>query len=202
MVVIGLTGGVGTGKTSVSKMFKALGAVVIDADELAHELIRPHRAAWRAILKTFGTTVLKPDLTLDRRHLAKIVFRDPRRRLQLEGMLHPPILSLMRQRVRRLRRTRQVAAVVLEIPLLFEAGARSLVDVVVVVTATSRVQRERLKRIRGWSDREIRARTWAQWKLAAKAALADDVIDNSGTISATRTQVRRIWNRRVVQGNW
>ena len=197
MVVIGVTGGVGTGKSTVAGMFKALGAVVLDADMIAHQVMEPKRLAWRRIVKVFGRGVLNDDESINRRQLAGLVFRDDDSRRRLERIVHPQVLREIRSRLRRLRRSRKVPAVVLDVPLLVEVGAQGLVDALVVVTAPPQIQRARLKDTHGWSDEEIRARVAAQWELSAKAALADDVIDNAGGVDATRTQVKRIWNQRV-----
>ncbi len=197
MVVIGVTGGVGTGKSTVAHMFKQLGAVVLDADAMAHEAMEPKRLAWRRIVKTFGEDVLNDDQTINRRALAALVFQHAQRRAQLEAILHPPIWRLMKQHVQELKRSRRVRAVVLDVPLLVEAGAQGLVDALVVVTAPPQVQRERLTHKLGWSDEETNARIAAQWALSAKVAVADYVVDNGDGVDATRRQVKHIWNQRV-----
>jgi len=197
MVVIGVTGGVGTGKSTVAKMFQRLGAVVLDADAITHQLMEPKRLAWRAIVKTFGESILNDDQTINRRGLAAVVFSDEQRRKRLEGIVHPRVLRAIRHELRHLRRSRGIRAVVVDVPLLVEAGAEDLVDALVVVTAPPEAQRERLKRQHGWSDEEISKRIGAQWELSAKAALADHVVDNSDGVDVTRTQVKRIWNQRV-----
>jgi len=197
MVVIGVTGGVGTGKSTVARMFQRLGAVVLDADALAHEAMEPRRLAWRRIVRTFGEGVLNPDQTINRQRLAQRVFQDEPARARLERIIHPQVRREIRLRLGRLRRARRVRAVVLDVPLLIEAGAARLVDALVVVTALPEVQRRRLASRHGWSAEETEARRAAQWDLAAKAALADFVVDNSDGVDATRTQVKRIWKRLV-----
>lgn len=197
MVVIGLTGGFGTGKSTVARMFQALGAVVFDADAMAHEAMEPKRLAWRRIVKAFGGRILNEDQTINRRRLASVVFADAPKRRELEAIIHPQVLRAMKQHVHRLRRSRRIPAVVLEVPLLLEVGAEHLVDAVVVVTTRPEVQRQRLKRKYGWSETEVNARIGAQWELSAKAALADHVIDNSTGVDATRTQVEQLWSQLV-----
>ena len=197
MVVIGLTGGVGTGKSTVAKMFRRLGAAVLDADVLAHRAMEPKRLVWRSIVKTFGKDVLNADQTVNRRRLAQLVFSDEPRRRQLERILHPVVLREIKRALHRFRRARNVKAVVLDVPLLLEVGAEGLGDALVVVTAPPQAQRERLQRTHGWSDEETRARIAAQWDLSAKAALADYVVDNSNGVDATRRQVRQLWKRLV-----
>ena len=197
MIVIGVTGGFGTGKSTVAGMFQRLGAVVLDADAIAHELMEPKTPAWRQIVKAFGVRILNADETVNRRHLAAIVFRAPRRRRKLEAILHPKVLRAIRRRLHELRRSRRVKAVVLDVPLLVEAGAERLADALIVVTALPAVQRRRLQHKYGISGEALDARIAAQWDLSAKAALADAVVENSGSVDATRTQVKRLWNRLV-----
>ena len=192
MVVIGVTGGVGSGKSTVAKMFEQLGATVLDADVMAHQVMEPKRLAWRHIVNAFGEEILNDDQTINRGRLAAHVFHDAERRQQLEQIIHPQVLRHMKQQLHRLRGVR---AVVLDVPLLLETGMEQHVDALVVVTAPLDVQRERLKKKFTWSEEEINERIAAQWDAAAKAALADYVVDNTGSVDATRTQVKRIWNR-------
>ena len=197
MVVIGVTGGIGTGKSTVAAMFQRLGAAALDADRIAHRMMEPKRVAWRHIIKMFGEEVLNEDRTINRQALARRVFSDEESRRRLEAILHPRVMREIWQRVRRLRRAKRVKAVVLDVPLLVEVGAHKDVDALVVVTAPSDRQRERLKQQHGWSDEEISARMGAQWDVSAKVALAEHVVDNANGVDATRTQVKRIWNQLV-----
>ena len=194
MVVLGVTGGLGSGKSTVTRMFHQLGAVAVDADALAHEVIEPERPAWREIVTAFGREILNADRTINRRRLGAIVFADARRRRRLEAIVHPRVLRELRRLLRRLREERRAPVVVVEVPLLFEAGARGAVDAVVVVTAPPAVRRARLQR-HGWSKREVAARMAAQWTLSAKAALADYIVENAAGKARTRAQVKRIWNQ-------
>ena len=198
MVVIGVTGGFGTGKSTVAAMFKRLGAVVLDADTIAHEVMEPKRLAWRQIVKRLGPGILNDDQTVNRRQLAAVIFQDAQRRREVEAIIHPQVMRVIDQRLHRLRRSRRVKAVVLDVPLLLEVGGRRLVDVLVVVTAPPAVQRERLKKKYHGSEEELNARIAAQWDLSAKVALADEVVNNAGSVDATRTQVKRLWNQRVL----
>ena len=197
MVVIGVTGGVGTGKSTVAKMFEALGAVVLDADQLAHEAMEPKRLAWRRVAETFGPKVLNEDQTINRRALARIVFADPEARRRLEAIIHPQVLRRIKQALHHLRSMRSVPAVVLDVPLLVEAGAQELVDVLLVVVAPPEVQRERLTKQYGWTVEEVTERINAQMELSAKAALADYVVDNADGLERTRKQVRQLWRQRM-----
>ena len=194
MVVIGGTGGVGTGKSTVAKMFKELGAAVLDADVMAHQLMEPKQLCWRRIVERFGEGVLNEDQTINRRRLAEIVFHDSEQRKQLEAIIHPLVLRQMKQRLHRLRRSRRIPAVVLDVPLLVEADAQGMVDTLVVVTAPRDIQRERLTRRYG-ETQEGEARIASQMELSAKVALADAVVETDGTLDATRTQVKRIWEQ-------
>ena len=195
MVVIGVTGGVGTGKSTVAAMFKQFGAVVLDADAIAHHVMGPKQLAWRQIVKAFGRGVLNPDETVNRRRLAALVFQDEQRRRQLERIIHPRVLAHIKRQLHRLRRQRRITVVVLDVPLLLEVGAQDVADALVVVTAPPEAQRARLKDKHGWSDEETDARIGAQWDLSAKVALADYVVDNSDGVDTTRTQVKRIWKQ-------
>ena len=197
MVVIGVTGGVGTGKSTVAGMFHRLGAAVLDADAIAHRLMEPRRLAWRKVVRAFGRGALNKDETVNRRRLAAAVFTDGALRRRLERILHPAVMREIRRQIGRLRLSRAARAVVLDVPLLLEVGAQPLVDVLVVVTAPPGVQRSRVRHRHGWSDEELDARVRAQWELSAKVALADYVVDNADGVDATRTQVTRIWQTLV-----
>jgi len=194
MIVIGLTGGIGTGKSTVARMFAEHGAVVIDADQIAHEVIEPKRLAWRKIIKTFGEEFLNEDQTINRKMLGRLVFRDAQARQQLETIVHPQVIRRVRQQLHRLGRDRRVKVVVLDVPLLVETSSQSLVDALVVVTAPPEVQRQRLRE-RGLSEQEVATRTAAQWDVTAKAALADYVVDNSDGLEQTWRQVKRLWSK-------
>jgi dephospho-CoA kinase len=192
--VIGLTGGLGTGKTTVARMFRALGAAVIDADRLAHRALGRGQPAAAWAKQRLGAGALKPDGSVDRRALAAAVFADPATRRSLERLVHPQVLRDTRARIRLLRKSGRAKVVVLDVPLLFEAKMDRLADQTVVVFARPAIQRQRLLRD-GWTAHDIAARTAAQWNLSAKVALADHVVDNSGRVEHTRGQVRRIWKR-------
>ena len=197
MVVIGVTGGFGTGKSTVAKMLKAKGAVVLDADHLAHKVMEPKQLAWRRIVKRFGAQILHEDHTINRKRLSEIVFHDPQQRKHLEAIIHPQVIRAVKRELHRLHRIK-TATVVLDVPLLIEAGLQSLVDVLVVVAAPDEVAQKRLQ-AKGWSEPDIQARRLAQWDLSAKQALADVVINNTHSVEDTRRQVNRLWNTQVAQ---
>jgi len=194
MLVIGVTGGLGTGKSTVARMFGELGAVVIDADAIAHEVMEPKRLAWREVVRAFGKEILNEDETINRKRLGERVFRDPEARRQLEAIVHPQVLRRIKQRLHRLKRHRRIRVVVVDVPLLVETGSQSLVEAVVVVTTPPDVQRQRLIG-RGMSEADAATRLRAQWDLAAKAAVADYVVDNADGVEQTRRQVIQLWKR-------
>lgn len=196
MVVIGLTGGFGTGKSTVAAMFEQLGAAVLDADRITHELMEPKKMVWRRIVDTFGVAILNEDNSINRRRLAEIVFKDVDKRKQLESFVHPEVVNHINREVQLIEKEHKVKAVVLDVPLLIEAGAKNLAGVIVVVTASPEIQQERLLKKYGSQER-IAGRIQAQMDISAKVALADYVIDNSDDVDNTRTQVRDIWNKLV-----
>ncbi|WP_324669861.1 dephospho-CoA kinase [Geochorda subterranea] len=201
-LVVGLTGGFASGKSTVREIFRSLGAAVVDADAVARELSEPQGPVWRAVVAAFGPDVLAADGRLDRARLRRRILLDPDARRRLDAVTHPVILSEMRRRLARLSRDapgrgagRAVSpAVVVEVPLLFEAGeaALDLVDAVVTVWADEPTCIRRARE-RGLSDQEAALAIRAQWPLERKRRLADWVIDNSGSLLVTRRQVERIW---------
>lgn len=197
MIVIGVTGSVGTGKSTVSRMFRDLGARLLDADKLSRSAVRQGKPAWREVVSAFGPSVLHPDGRLNRKRLAAVVFQDKVKRKQLERIIHPRVMRAIQQQLMRWSRLGKVRAAVCDVPLLIEAGVPRFVDALVVVTAPYPVQRQRLMKRYGWSEQEIRSRINAQKELSAKAELADYVVDNSDGLGATRIQVKEIWTQLV-----
>ncbi len=188
--VIGLTGGIGTGKSTVSRMFERLGAVVIDADAIVHELQAPGTPLLQEMVGAFGASILDAEGALDRAALAELVFRDPEARARLNALVHPRVAAEM---ARRLHEARAAGAplVVLDIPLLLETG-RGGFDAVVVVYAPEEVQVRRQMERDGCSRQEAEARVRAQMSIEEKRRRADYVIDNSGTLEETERQVREV----------
>ena len=181
MILVGLTGGVATGKSTVAKMFKQCGAVVIDADELVHEAVKPGKPAWREIVGLFGKAVLNQDRSLNRQALGSIVFRNPKKRRQLERIIHPRVAREQARLTKQAARTDPKAVVIYDVPLLFEAGIDTRVDKTLVVTADRETQLARLKKRNGLSRVEAIRRIRSQMPLSKKVRLADIVID--GTLS-------------------
>lgn len=188
---VGLTGGVASGKSTVAEILRGLGAVVVDADALAREVVEPGTAGLDAVVAEFGTSVLTPDGRLDRPTLAAVVFEDPARRAALEAIVHP----LVRARAAQLEASAPPGAVVVhDIPLLVETGQAAAFDAVVVVDVPEDQQVERAVRERGWSPEEARARVAAQASRADRLAAATHVIENSGTLEDLRHQVTEVFD--------
>jgi len=179
MILVGLTGGVATGKSTVARMFKQCGAVVIDADQLARDVVKPGKPAWREIVTLFGKTVLNQDRSLNRQALGSIVFRNRTKRRQLERIIHPRVAREQQRLVRRVAKRKPHAVVIYEVPLLFEAGVDKRVDKIIVVTADRETQIMRLKKRNHLSRAEALRRIQAQMSLSKKVRLADIVIDGT-----------------------
>jgi len=179
MILVGLTGGVATGKSTVAKMFKQYGAVVIGADELARDVVKPGKPAWRAIVTLFGKTVLNQDRSLNRQALGSIVFRNRTKLRQLERIIHPRVAREQQRLVRQVAKRKPRAVVIYEVPLLFEAGVDKRVDTTIVVTADRETQIARLKKRNGLSRAEAIRRIRTQMPLSKKIRLADIVIDGT-----------------------
>ena len=188
---VGLTGGVASGKSTVAGLFGELGADVIDTDEIARALVVPGSPALASIVERFGADLLTPGGALDRRRLRAIVFADPEKRRELEAILHAPI------RAEALARAAASTApyVILVVPLLFETGFDRLVDTSLVVVSPASQQLERLVARDGIGEIEARAMLAAQMTREQRKRLADEAIDNSGSLAATRSRVRELHER-------
>ena len=198
MKIIGLTGGIACGKSTVSKALRALGACIIDADALAHELSQPNQALFNAYVQRFGMAIVTAGGTLDRAAIARLIFTDPTMRAEVEQISHPLIRRAVEERLRMAEKEQKRAAV-LDVPLLFEAGWDALADEVWVVALPPEEQLTRLlARDKTMSEGEARARIAAQMPLAEKCARADIVIDNSGTVEETRECIEQLWRERII----
>ena len=199
MKIIGLTGGIACGKSTVSTELRAHGAAIIDADALAHELSQPHRPIYNAYVERFGSEIVAADGTLDRAAIARRVFADPAVRAEVEAIAHPIIRSAAEERLRAARDENKRAAV-LDVPLLFEAGWDALADETWVVALPREEQLARLlARDTSMDAGEARARIAAQMPLAEKCARADVVIDNSGTVEEIREYIGKLWKERILE---
>ena len=190
-LLVGLTGGIATGKSTVSEILRRLGAVVIDADSLAHEVVEPGQPALAAIVEEFGREVLRADGTLDRKRVAAIVFADPERRRKLEAITHPAIRNRFLARLAELEAQGFEGLVFWDAPVMIEAGGHKAMDRLVVVLTDSATQLERA--IGRDGDRaDVERRIANQMSLGEKAKLADHVIDNSGDRAATEARTREV----------
>lgn len=194
MLILGLTGGIASGKSTVAEMLRSMGAAVVSADALAREIVRPGSEVLARIVERFGPRALQADGQMDRKWLAQRIFADPEARRALDGITHPAIAALARQRFAALAR-QGAGLIVYDAPLLFEAGADRQVDAVLLVTVDEGVQLARLMRRDGIDEAAARARIAAQMPQAEKARRADYIIDNSGSQANTHDQVRRLLSR-------
>ena len=196
-VRVGLTGGVASGKSTVSAMLRDLGAVVVDADLLAREVVAPGTEGLAEIVAAFGDKVLTPDGELDRPAMGAIVFGDEEARRRLEAIIHPRV----RQRSAELEAAAGPDAVVVhDIPLLAETGQAGTFDAVVVVDVPVETQVERMVRLRGMTEAEAKARISAQATREQRLAVATHVIDNTGTVEDLRDRVAEVFEELATKG--
>lgn len=194
--IVGLTGGIGSGKSTVARFFEARGAAIIDADRLAREAVLPGTPGFAAILERFGPGVLGPGGDLDRAALGRIVFGDEEARRALNAIVHPEVARLAAERMATLSAAGQ-ALIVYDVPLLFENGLERFLPETIVVSVPEEVQRTRVHARDGLRPEEIEARLRAQLPLAQKAARATYVIDNSGSLEQTEASVDALWKNLV-----
>jgi len=192
MLKIAITGGAGSGKSTVARIFAELGAEVLDADAAAREAVAVGAPAWRELRRLYGPLFFNPDGSLNRSRLAQRVFGNPEERRRLDGLLHPRITALLQARLAELERRGAPLALV-EVPLLYETGREGAFDRVIVVSAPEPERRRRLRGRDRRGEAEIRGILAAQWPLPDKAARADYVVDNGGDLDHTRRQVKNIW---------
>lgn len=191
MLLVGLTGGIGSGKSTVARMLEKRGAIVFDADVLARQAVAPGTPGFEKVLERFGPNVLAPGGGLDREALASIVFADPAARRDLEGIVHPEVRRMFAEGCEEYRDSDRV--VVFSAPLLVETGMHTAFDLLIVVSAPVATQIERLMRERAMPERAVQARIEAQLPLEAKAEVADVLVDNEGTLEDLEAQVDRLW---------
>ncbi len=194
MKVVALTGGVASGKSTVARMLRALGAEILDADQVAREVVEPGQPALDEIVSAFGREFLTADGRLDRRRLADLVFSDPQARLRLNAIVHPRVLARLRERIQEIAAVRPQTVVVVDLPLLFDVPLPEFEQLdAIVVYATPATQIQRLVSRDGLSQEEAEARLRAQIPLETKRARARWVVDNEGPLAQTREQVERVW---------
>jgi dephospho-CoA kinase len=192
---VGLTGGIATGKSTVVALLRGKGADIIDLDELARVVVEPGRPALDEVRRRFGDAVIASDGTLDRAALGAIVFDDKPARRDLEGILHPAILTEERRRSAEFARKNPRTIIITDVPLLFELGLETAFDTTILVYAPRAVQAERLMARDGYSAEEARKRLDAQLDIETKRARAGHVIDNSGPRADLSAEVDRVWNK-------
>lgn len=193
MLIVGLTGGVASGKTAVSGALKREGAYIIDADQIARELVQPKQPAWDELIRAFGTEILQEEGFIDRKKLAERIFRDPKQREVVDQILHPRIKEEMDRRIKEIVRKDPEAIVVIDAPLLIELGAHRKVDILIVVTSTPTQQMERLKERDGRSLEEAQGIFAAQLPIEEKVKLADIIIRNEGSLEEMEKRAKGVF---------
>ena len=197
-MIIGLTGSIATGKSTVSRMLRAKGYPIIDADEISRQVVEPGSPVLTSIAEAFGPDVLLPDGSLNREMLGSLIFNDRENREKLNGIMHPAVRKeMLRQKEEWLENGANT--VIMDIPLLFESKLQSYVDKILVVSATPEIQMERLMARNGYSADEAEIRINSQLPIAEKEKGADAVIDNNGTLEETEKQLDELlvdWNAR------
>ncbi len=200
--VIGLTGGIASGKSTVSDILSQLGAVIIDADILSREVTLPGSSGLRQVREVFGDEVIAKDGTLDRHRLGSIIFSDEAARARLDSIVHPLVIERTKERLGELQKTAvakgRALVAVIDAPLLIEAGVDVICDEIWVVAVSRDEQAKRLMRREGFTLDEALARIDSQMPLAEKRKRADRVIDNEGDIEETRQNVKRLWDTAVL----
>lgn len=191
MLLVGLTGGLGSGKSTVARMLAERGAVVVDADQLARRAVAPGSPGFQRVVEAFGDEVVAPDGTLDREALSSTVFRDADRRRALESITHPEVFRLLAEEVEAHRDTD--AVVVFDAPLIVETGFHRACDVVVVIAVPEEEQIARVSRDRGMTAEEALERIGAQASAEEREAVADVVIRNDGDLAALEERVGELW---------
>ena len=191
MKLVGLTGGIASGKSTVAAILRRLGASIVNADELSREVVQPGQDAWNEITKSFGSDILQEDMTLDRKKLRKIVFDNPEARKKLEAIIHPRVRALAEKRISELAAAGS-SVIVYEVPLLFEAQIHLWLRPVILVACNVETQRKRLLERDHLTKLEAQQHLDAQMSLEEKRKLADYVIENDGALEDLEQQVRTV----------
>jgi len=200
-LIVGLTGGIVGGKSTVALMFKDLGAKIVDADKLGHSVILPHRPAWEKITRLYGKDILRNDLTIDRKQLSKIVFTNQTLLKKLNKITHPEIIKLIKKEINLAKNKThsQEKILIIDAALIYEAKIDRLMDKIVVVYIDEDEQIKRLIKRNNLSKDEALQRIKSQMPMKEKAEMADYVIDNSSSLDETKKQVEKIWQSLVSQ---
>ena len=193
MLVAGLTGNIASGKSTVATFLRRSGALIIDADQIAHEVVAPDRPAFQEIRRLFGEGILRLEGTINREKLGRLVFDNPELRSQLEAIVHPQVGAEIDRQLAHIAQNQPEAVVIMDIPLLFETGRTEGLAEIIVVYAPESTQLQRLIHRNGLSADEAKARMASQMPLKEKVAKATIVIDNSGTLAATEKQTLAVY---------
>ena len=193
MLAVGLTGGVASGKTTVAQILKEEGAILLDADQIARDLVEPQTPIWAEVIKAFGTSILDEDGSIRRKKLAALVFSDPHRRKRLNEILHPAIRKEVARRLKEIGRRNPEAIVIVDAALLVETGDYREMDRLIIVTSTETQQLERLRQRDGASREQALAIVTSQMGAEEKVKVADFVIRNEGSLEETKKRAREIF---------
>lgn len=193
MLNIGLTGGIGSGKSTVANFFKDMGAYLIDFDKLAHKVEEPEKPAWRRIVEEYGADILNEDNSINREKLGAIVFQDKKKLETLNGIVHPAVFEEWQHLLKEIKREKEEAIVISDIPLLIEVGLDKHVDLTVLVYIPPEVQIERIMTRNGYTREDAHYRLDSQMSIDEKLARADIVINNEGPAEETRKIVENYW---------
>lgn len=194
MLIVGLTGGIVSGKTTIARMFQELGAQVIDADEIARKVVRPGEKAWQGIVEYFGPEILREDLEINRKKLADIVFSNKEKLAVLNSITHPEIILMLKKQINQLKNKYQKNIIcIVEAPLLFEAHLEDMMDKIIVVYLNREEQLKRLLLRNNLTREEAIQRIESQMPLEEKLSRADYVIDNCFSLQQTKKQVLQVW---------
>jgi len=196
MLIVGLTGGIVSGKSTVAKMFQQLGALIIDADKIARSIVQPGEKAWQSIVEYFGKGILNDNQELNRKELARIVFADKEKLETLNRITHPEITTIIKEKIDRMRRKNinKESICIVEAPLLFEAHLEEMMDRIIVVYLNREEQIRRLLLRNGLTQQEAIDRIESQMPLEEKVQRADYIIDNCTSINQTKKQVKQVWS--------
>ncbi len=196
MILAGVTGSVATGKSLAADFFSSNGAILIDADIIAHDVVKQGRAAWREIVDTLGDNILQPDGEIDRKELGQIIFNDPAQKQHLNRIVHPRVFEEITSRLAALTNDtgKKDAVVLLDVPLLFETNMSRDISDIIVVYVPPDIQLERLMKRDNINEKEAMARINAQMPVEEKREMANFVIDNSGSVEQSGSQVDAIYS--------
>jgi len=195
MLLVGLTGGIATGKSLVSEILRGLGTYIIDADKIAREVVEPQKPAWLEIVEFFGKDIINKDRTINRKRLGEIVFNDPLKKRKLEEIVHPRVIEEENRMLKEYLKIKPDGIVIIDAALLIEAGSHKRVDKLIVVYADKETQTKRLMERDGLSRTDAEKRIASQMPLDEKVKMSDFVIDNSKGIEGTQRQTIDIFNK-------